>query len=121
MCKKGECCKNCSTPEEIRQDLIHLLDEVKNEFTHETIVSYKPEEDFCEYQKEYGQSIGITLCGELNEREEFEQAYYFPYFEGSGITTFAEIVVERKIEKAYRLCNNGGGDISVFHRGGMVV
>ena len=82
-----------------RKDLIHLLDEVKNEFTHETIVSYKPEEDFCEYQKEYGQSIGITLCGELNEREEFEQAYYFPYFEGSGITTFAEIVVERKIEK----------------------
>ena len=34
----------------------------------------------------------------MKERE-FEQAYYFPYFEGSGITTFAEIVVERKIEK----------------------
>ena len=72
---------------------------MKNNFTHQTIVSYRPEEDFCEYQKEYGQCIGITMCGELDERENFDQAYYFPYFEGSGITTYAEIVVERKIEK----------------------
>ena len=82
-----------------RKDLIQLLDNVKNNFTHQTIVSYRPEEDFCEYQKEYGQCIGITMCGELDERENFDQAYYFPYFEGSGITTYAEIVVERKIEK----------------------
>ena len=82
-----------------RKDLIQLLDDVKNNFTHQTIVSYRPEEDFCEYQKEYGQCIGITMCGELDERENFDQAYYFPYFEGSGITTYAEIVVERKIEK----------------------
>ena len=82
-----------------RKDLIQLLDYVKNNFTHQTIVSYRPEEDFCEYQKEYGQCIGITMCGELDERENFDQAYYFPYFEGSGITTYAEIVVERKIEK----------------------
>lgn len=82
-----------------RKDLIQLLDDVKNNFTHQTIVSYRPEEDFCEYQKEYGQCIGITMCGELDERDNFDQAYYFPYFEGSGITTYAEIVVERKIEK----------------------
>ena len=45
-----------------RKDLIQLLDDVKNNFTHQTIVSYRPEEDFCEYQKEYGQCIGITIC-----------------------------------------------------------
>ena len=82
-----------------RKELLRLLGEVERDFTHQTIVSYKPGEDFCEYQKEYGQCVGITLCGELDEREEFGQAYYFPYFEGSGISTFAEIIVERKIEK----------------------
>lgn len=82
-----------------RRDLKKLLKNVETEFTHQTVVSYNPEEDFCEFQKEYGQCMGITLCGELDENEVFDQAYYFPYFEGSGITTYADIVIERKIEK----------------------
>lgn len=82
-----------------RKDLKKLLQNVETEFTHQTVVSYNPEEDFCEFQKEYGQCIGITLCGELDENEVFDQAYYFPYFEGSGITTYADIVIEKKIEK----------------------
>ena len=82
-----------------RRDLKKLLKNVETEFTHQTVVSYNPEEDFCEFQKEYGQCIGITLCGEMDENEVFDQAYYFPYFEGSGITTYADIVIERKIEK----------------------
>lgn len=99
-----------------RKDLIQLLDDVKNNFTHQTIVSYRPEEDFCEYQKEYGQCIGITMCGELDERENFDQAYYFPYFEGSGITTYAEIVVERKIEKEQYvgMCEDSKIEISLI-------
>ena len=82
-----------------KNDLKKLLTAVKNEFTHQTIVSYKPGEDFCEMRKEYGQCIGISLCGELDEQENFQSDYYFPYFEGSGISTYAEIAVERKIEK----------------------
>ena len=82
-----------------RRDLKKLLKNVETEFTHQTVVSYNPEEDFCEFQKEYGQCIGITLFGEMDENEVFDQAYYFPYFEGSGITTYADIVIERKIEK----------------------
>ena len=82
-----------------RRVLKKLLKNVETEFTHQTVVSYNPEEDFCEFQKEYGQCIGITLCGEMDENEVFDQAYYFPYFEGSGITTYADIVIERKIEK----------------------
>ena len=82
-----------------RKDLKKLLKEVEENFTHQTIVSYRPGEDFCEFQKEFGQDVGITLCGELDDKEHFEAAYYFPYFEGSGVTTYAEIDVQRKIEK----------------------
>lgn len=39
------------------------------------------------------------MCGELDENDVFEPAYYFPYFQGSGISTYSEIAVERKIEK----------------------
>ena len=82
-----------------RRDLKKILKDVEKEFTHQTIVSYRPGEDFCELQKEYGQCMGITVCGEMDEKENFDPVYYFPYYEGSGITTYAEIAIERKIEK----------------------
>lgn len=81
-----------------KKELKKLLKQVETHFTHQTIVSYNVKEDFCEFQKEYGQNVGITLCGELNEDEEFDVDYYFPYYEGSGITTYAEVIVERKFE-----------------------
>lgn len=82
-----------------RNDLTNILDDVQESFNQQTIVSYRPGEDFCEVRKEYGQCVGISLCGELDENDIFQPAYYFPYFEGSGISTYSEIAVERKIEK----------------------
>jgi hypothetical protein len=55
-----------------RKDLKKLLKDVEENFTHQTIVSYRPGEDFCEFQKEFGQDVGITLCGELDDEEHFE-------------------------------------------------
>ena len=82
-----------------REDLFKILEDVRKNYTHQTIVSYLLGEDFCEIRREYAQSMGISLCGELDEKEVFKPDYYFPYFEGSGISTYAEISVERKIEK----------------------
>lgn len=84
---------------ETKQQLRDLLSQVKQNFTHQTIVSYKQEADYCEFQKEYGQDVGIMLCGELNEKEEFDMEYYVPYFQGSGVTTYADVTIERRIEK----------------------
>ncbi len=82
-----------------RNDLKELMVDVEAGFTHQTIVSYRPGEDFCELRREYGQCVGISLCGELDEGDNFYPDYYFPYFEGSGISTYADIAIERKIEK----------------------
>ena len=82
-----------------KKELRKLLESVASEFTHQTVVSYTEEADFCELQKEYAQGIGITLCGELDEEERFDMEYYFPYFEGSGVTTSVDVTVEKRIEK----------------------
>ena len=82
-----------------RYDLKDLMDDVEAGFTHQTIVSYRPGEDFCELRREYGQCIGVSICGELDGDDNFYPDYYFPYFEGSGISTYADIAIERKIEK----------------------
>ena len=76
-----------------------MLHQVENEFTHQTVVSYNEIADFCELQKEYGQEIGITLYGELDQTDHFDADYYTPYFNGSGISTFSEVLVERRIDR----------------------
>lgn len=99
-----------------KNDIKKLLKNVQKEFNHQTIVSYRPGEDFCELRKEYGQSIGITLCGEIDDHERFHMDYYFPYFQGSGISTYAEIAVERRIEKEQYvgMCEDSRIGISVI-------
>lgn len=101
-----------------KKDLRELLKQVETNFTHQTIVSYKDWADYCEFQKEYGQNVGVTICGELDEDENFDPDYYFPYFEGSGITTYAEVAVDKRIEKEeyVGICEDPKVGISlIFH------
>ncbi len=105
---------NLNTKKELKEVLL----QVKEQCTHQIVVSYKNFTDYCEYQKEYGQDMGITLLGELDEEENFDPDYYFPYFEGSGITTYAEVAIDRKIDREdyIGICEDPRVGISlIFH------
>jgi hypothetical protein len=82
-----------------RGQLKKVLEKVEKSFTNKTIISYQKEESFCEFKKECGLNIGVTLSGGQDTGEKFDQDFYFPYFTGSGITTYAEVIIERKYEK----------------------
>ena len=47
-----------------------------------------------EYSRNFGNDMGITFCGEMDEKG-FHQEYYFPYFKGTGITTRENLVIEK--------------------------
>lgn len=101
-----------------KKELKKILKQVEENFTHQMVVSYNESTEYCELQKEYGQDIGITLCGELDEEENFDADYYFPYFEGSGITTYTDVIVEKRIEKEQYvgICEDPKVGISlIFH------
>lgn len=72
--------------------------------------------DFCEFVREYGIGIGVKSCGEINGWDEFEREYYFPYFEGSGITSYADVVVEKKIDQEAYLgvCEDARVGVSII-------
>lgn len=106
-----------------KRELKKLIEEIEENYDFQSIVTYSTLldvtrplsqkmtgthffekgylEDFCELQKSFGQGIGISVCGELDEKENFEFNYYYPYFEGSGVTTCVEVVVERRIDKMH--------------------
>lgn len=86
---------NLSTKKELRE----ILNQVENNYTHQTVISYNGSTDFCELQKDFGQGIGIALYGEMDENEKFDADYYIPYFRGNGVTTFSEVNVEKRIDR----------------------
>lgn len=55
--------------------------------------------DFVEFSKNFGQSIGITVCGSYTEDENFEMDYYYPYFHGIGKTNEEYIDFEKHSDK----------------------
>lgn len=76
-----------------------LLTEVEDQFSVHEVVAFEEGLDFCEYRKAYSDSFGITVCGTLDEAECFEREYYFPYLTGSGVTSYADVIVEQRIEE----------------------
>lgn len=54
---------------------------------------------FAELSKDYGEFIGISVRGEYTDDEVFEADYFYPYFQGSGISTFEKVDVEKHAEK----------------------
>ena len=59
----------------------------------------------------------IIMCGDY-DGEEFEMEYYFPYLKGSGITSYEDIIVEKRMDRDMYLgvCEDVRVGISlIFH------
>lgn len=82
-----------------KKELNKVLIQVKNLFTQQDLISQDKEMDFCEFRKEFGAGIGISLCGDMDASENFERNYYYPYFFGTGITSYADVYVERRMDR----------------------
>lgn len=100
------------------KDLYLLISDTEKDYTHHELVYMEKEIDFCEYRKEYGSRIGMSVYGYLDETEHFESQYYVPFLEGTGITSTAEIFVDRRMDReAYiGICEDTKVGISlIFH------
>lgn len=70
---------------------------------------------FIEMAKSFGPEIGIKLCGELDEHG-FHRQYYFPYLNGSGVTTTEDLTVEKKVngDSYSGICDDGRVGVSLI-------
>lgn len=99
-----------------KKEFKNILDDVKESYSQLMAVSYTENVEYCEMRKEYGQDIGIAVCGELDEEEDFDMEYYFPYLEGSEVTLYSEIQVEKGIDKEqyFGVCEDSRLGISLI-------
>lgn len=101
-----------------RKQLKELLSEVEQSFTSHKLIAVEDEVDFGEFKRSYGEDIGVSVCGFVYEDGTIEREFYFPYFAGSGITSYSDVIVDRRIEKeAYvGICEDVKVGISlIFH------
>jgi len=56
---------------------------------------------------EVAPGIGIAMYGELNEKDELDVEYYYPYLENKEITSRAECSIQRHTEKG-DICGASG-------------
>ncbi len=48
-----------------------------------------------EFSKDFAENMGVSVCGEFDEDDNFVYEYYFPYFKPSNISSNEEICIER--------------------------
>lgn len=82
-----------------KRELKNILTQVRTSFTQHDLIAQDEEMDICEYQKEYGAGIGIAMFGDRDIHEEFEKNYYYPFFLGTGITSRADVYIERRMDR----------------------
>lgn len=100
------------------KELNELLREAENVYSHHELVALDPDIDYCEFRTECADDIGLCVCGTSDMKEHFERHHYFPYFKGSGITSYTDVMIERRIDKeAYAgICEDAKLGISlIFH------
>lgn len=79
-------------------DMKKLLELSVEQNDTESIIDIAGKKGYGELKKEFAESMGICSRGEIQE-EYFEFEYYYPYFDGRGVTSYEDIFVERQAEK----------------------
>ena len=82
-----------------KKQLIQILKDVEESYTGHQLIQQDETTDLCEYEKEHGEQIGISICGDMDIDEKFYLRYYIPYFKGTGVTSYADVSIERRIDR----------------------
>lgn len=78
-----------------KTDIDVILQDVISHYDEKKVVETSDHRVMAELSRFYGCDVGITLCGEYDDEDNFHPEYYFPYFRGTGISTRAEVEVEK--------------------------
>lgn len=95
-----------------------ILGDAEYYFTDYARVVMEENLDYCELRKECGNRIGICSYGQIDEEDKYVREYYIPYLRGSGVTTNADVIVERKsdVEAYMGICEDVRiGSTLIFH------
>lgn len=84
---------------ESRRKLQELLTEVVMNSDRRAITMNQENTLLGEFCKNFADGLGIAVCGEFDDDEKFTYEYYYPYLDGTGVTSCEDVSVERHADK----------------------
>lgn len=78
-----------------RKKLVDILTEVVAHSDERAYTTNKYDILLGEFRKNFASGLGIAVCGEFDDEDKFIYDYYYPYLEGSGVTSYEDVSVER--------------------------
>lgn len=84
---------------ESRKKLQELLADVVINSDRRSIAMNQENVMLGEFCKDFAEGLGVAVCGEFDDTDRFTYEYYYPYLQGSGITSKEDITVERHADK----------------------
>lgn len=81
-----------------RMELNELLDNVMENATKIRTVDLSSRGNLTEITLEFGDGMGITLRGELDEAGKFHMEHYFPCIYGQNISTREEVGINKRVD-----------------------
>lgn len=82
-----------------KKDLKPYIKETVTSPDNTEIAEIDGEDILVQIYKEYADGMGLMLCGLINDNDEFELEYCYPQFNGNGVTSREDIIVEAHADK----------------------
>ncbi|MDE5780826.1 MAG: DUF3881 family protein, partial [Lachnospiraceae bacterium] len=67
----------------------------KPDYRNELMIT--TEETIFEFRKEFAEDMGIVVHGIVNEKQDYEIEYYFPYYNGKNVHVMEDISIEKNV------------------------
>lgn len=81
-----------------RMELNQLFDNITEHATKKRIIQMNNSGNLAEITMEYGEGIGITLRGEMDENNIFHMEHYFPCVLGHNVSTREEVGINKRVD-----------------------
>jgi len=82
-----------------REQLQFLVAKSILESSEKIFTTYEDDVLLAEYTCEFGENMGLKVCGEMDEEDKFCLEYSIPFFKGSCISTKEKSIIERHADK----------------------
>lgn len=100
-----------------RKDLQLLIAKTIKDSSKRQFVTYDDNTLLAEYSCDFGENMGLTVCGEMDDEDKFVYEYIYPYMSSNKISSEEESSIEKRIDRiAYAgLCEDRRIGIAIIY------
>ena len=82
-----------------RKELENLIQLCAAQASERSYISNGEDTMLAVFSKDFAPGMGVSICGEYDEANNFSYDYCYPYLLGQGITSYEDLTIERHSDK----------------------